>query len=183
MKLQSALALLIWGTNHSYGNAFASPHASPTLSSSSSHSYVPIAFSKETQKAPTAFVTSSSKSLQQRGGALSSTVNDNNIETTTSTTEGCPEKVAEFISQENWELLSARGKQALANLIIGDEGVNAQEHVYKDWPEAGVSDEGKVQLTEQVSVVYGSSKIIWPLMCGYVGSSHSMQFFSNYIIH
>jgi len=63
----------------------------------------------------------------------------------------CPEMVSQYVSSDNWSLLSARGKQALANLITGDEGIGAQEHVYKDWPEAGVDDEGKVQLTEQLA--------------------------------
>ena len=140
MKLQSALALLICATNHSYGNAFASN---------------PIAFSRDltqtllsssSSAAATAFLTSN-----QRGGALtssslSSTVNDD-VETSF-----YPDKVAEYISEGNWTLLSARGKQALVNLINGDDGVNAQEHVYKDWPEAGVEDEGKVKLAEQVRI-------------------------------
>lgn len=50
----------------------------------------------------------------------------------------------------------------MTNLINGDDGVNAQEHVYKDWPEAGVDDEGKVQLAEQVS---SNSNVCTSLLC------------------
>ena len=144
MKLQSALALLICATNHSYGNAFASN---------------PIAFSRDlTQTSSSSTVaataTTAFLSSNQRGGALSSTVDDD-VETSS-----YPEKVAEYISEGNWALLSARGKQALVNLINGDDGVNAQEHVYKDWPEAGVEDEGKVKLAEQVRELF--------LKCGIV---------------
>ena len=46
------------------------------------------------------------------------------------------------ISNENWDLLSARGQLALSNLIRldgngGGGGGGAQSHVYGDWPEAG----------------------------------------------
>lgn len=59
----------------------------------------------------------------------------------------------EVISQENWDLLSERGKAALSRLILYDmtSGHNGQRHVYGDWPEAGVDDEGKIALAEQVS--------------------------------
>lgn len=146
MKLQTALSLLIWGTSTSYGHAFAS---TPSLSGAVSSSLSSIAFMRSS-KDPLPFVT---KSIA-RGGAittppstsssvLSATVDD-------AVTDTCPETVVQYISAENWSLLSARGKQALTNLIVGDEGIGAQEHVYKGWPEAGVDDEGKVSLTEQV---------------------------------
>ena len=58
----------------------------------------------------------------------------------------------EVISQQNWDLLSSRGKEALSKLILHDKssGQNGQQHVYENWPDAGVDDEGKVQLAEQV---------------------------------
>lgn len=139
MKLQSALALFIWGSNHSYGNAFASssqPHSISSKSPSTS------------SKSPIAFPPSIAFLPRGGAGALSSTVNEE--ETDVETTY--PQKVAEYISKENWELLSTRGKQALSNLILGDDGIFAQEHVYKGWPEAGVQDDGKIQLVEQVSL-------------------------------
>lgn len=58
----------------------------------------------------------------------------------------------EVISQHNWDLLSSRGKAALSKLILHDKssGQNGQQHVYENWPDAGVDDEGKIQLAEQV---------------------------------
>lgn len=138
MKLQTALALFIWGNSHSYGNAFA---ASPST---------PIAFRADSSLPSFTFV---SKSIS-RGGAtdLPTTITTTTaLSATVDSVDVCPETVSKFISSDNWSLLSARGKQALTNLITGDEGVGAQEHVYKDWPEAGTDDEGKIKLTEQVS--------------------------------
>lgn len=58
----------------------------------------------------------------------------------------------EVISQNNWDLLSDRGKAALSRLILYDmsNGNDGQKHVYGDWPEAGVEDEEKRMLAEQV---------------------------------
>jgi len=65
--------------------------------------------------------------------------------TTTSTTESA-------VSVENFSLLSERGRKALEALIAFDEENNkAQSHVYQDWPEPGVEDEGKKQLAEQLA--------------------------------
>jgi len=61
------------------------------------------------------------------------------------------EKVAEFISQDNWDLLSEKGQTSLENLIKGDADIGAQAHVYANWPEKGTDDEGKKQLADQVS--------------------------------
>ena len=58
----------------------------------------------------------------------------------------------DYISKDNWDLLSSRGKTALSKLISSDVGVNGQKHVYDEWPEAGTDDEGKIQLAEQVSL-------------------------------
>ena len=54
------------------------------------------------------------------------------------------------VSSGNLELLSLRGRTALENLIAFDEKSGAQAHVYGDWPEPGVDDEGKKNLAEQV---------------------------------
>lgn len=61
------------------------------------------------------------------------------------------EKVAKYVTQENWDLLSERGQVALSNLILGDADVLAQTHVYSNWPERGIEDEGKRKLTEQLA--------------------------------
>lgn len=58
--------------------------------------------------------------------------------------------VSSFVSKENWDRLSSRGKVALANLIESDVDIGAQKHVYGDWPIAGTEDENKIKLTEQV---------------------------------
>jgi len=59
--------------------------------------------------------------------------------------------VAEYITQDNWDLLSERGQKALSNLIHGDDVIQAQKHVYANWPERGTDDEGKRKLTEQLA--------------------------------
>jgi hypothetical protein len=61
------------------------------------------------------------------------------------------------VSTENLQLLSERGRKALLALIEHDSSTLAQTHVYGNWPEVGVDDEGKKQLTEQVS----SSLVFW----------------------
>lgn len=55
------------------------------------------------------------------------------------------------VSEENLSLLSERGRAALENLIQHDAAEGAQRHVYADWPEAGVDDEGKLRITEQLA--------------------------------
>jgi hypothetical protein len=67
--------------------------------------------------------------------------------TTTTTTTSPP---TEVISEANWNLLSDRGRKALQNLMEHDRSFRAQTHVYENWPDAGVDDEGKIRLTEQV---------------------------------
>ena len=64
----------------------------------------------------------------------------------------CDELVTDFVSKENLEVLSTRGKTALTNLIQGDID-RAQTHVYANWPPAGEDDEEKIKLCEQVSVL------------------------------
>lgn len=61
----------------------------------------------------------------------------------------CPKQ----ISDQNWSLLSQRGKKALLNLIQVDTnaGTSAQEHVYANWPDVGSDDDGKFQLAEQLA--------------------------------
>lgn len=59
----------------------------------------------------------------------------------------------EVIAQDNWDLLSDRGKAALSRLILYDlsSGHHGQKHIYGDWPEAGVEDEEKKVLAEQIA--------------------------------
>jgi len=99
--------------------------------------------------------------LYTRGGGDSS--HNSLLESTTSSTQehattidsastfdSYSDIVASYINKENWVILSPRGKVALANLIESDVGIGAQRHVYADWPVAGVDDENKRKLTEQV---------------------------------
>jgi hypothetical protein len=54
-----------------------------------------------------------------------------------------------LISEGNLELLSERGRDVVLRLIEADtEG--DQRHVYGEWPVAGVEDEGKQRLVDQV---------------------------------
>jgi hypothetical protein len=53
------------------------------------------------------------------------------------------------VSAANLDLLSARGKTAVQNLIEHDVD-SAQRHVYGNWPEPGTQDDEKKRLAEQV---------------------------------
>jgi hypothetical protein len=75
-----------------------------------------------------------------RGGDLS-------LSASTTTSSALP---TEVISEANWNLLSDRGRKALQNLMEHDRSFRAQTHVYENWPDVGVDDEGKIRLTEQV---------------------------------
>lgn len=92
-------------------------------------------------------------SFLPRGGSL-----DSNVKSTLSSTGSAVEvdigPALEVISQGNWDLLSDRGKAALSRLILYDmsSGNDGQKHVYGDWPEAGVEDDEKRMLAEQVCV-------------------------------
>jgi hypothetical protein len=61
--------------------------------------------------------------------------------------------VTDYISSDNLALLSPRGQQVLERLILYDvtTGTGAQQHVYMDWPDVGVEDDGKRALTEQLA--------------------------------
>jgi len=135
MRLSSALALLTLGTTFPLGNAFANPNAPKSFLSNKS--------SAAQGKSSIAFL---SASVTARGGARAPTSISATAEGTT-----MEAKVAEHISQDNWDLLSERGQTSLANLIKSDADVGAQTHVYANWPEIGTDDEGKQQLADQVS--------------------------------
>lgn len=153
MKLQLAaasLVMLILSTNSCYGDAF--------LGSATSKRFMNHHLS--------AFVDSSSSSTfgiltttPLRGGSITNTSNNNkrrlsSLATSTSpssSTSTFPSTVEQYISAENWSLLSERGQTSIQAMIEMDEGLGAQAHVYSDWPEAGVEDEGKIQLTEQLA--------------------------------
>ena len=89
-------------------------------------------------------------------------------------------KVAEHISQDNWDLLSERGQTSLANLIKSDADVGAQTHVYANWPEIGTDDEGKQQLADQVSekIRSGEKKRQLPVQCIYYLFIHLFMYFT-----
>jgi len=135
MRLSSALALLTLGTTFPLGNAFANPNAPKSFLSNKS--------SAAQGKSSIAFL---SASVTARGGARAPT-------SISATAEGVTmeAKVAEHISQDNWDLLSERGQTSLANLIKSDADVGAQTHVYANWPEIGTDDEGKQQLADQLA--------------------------------
>ena len=101
-------------------------------------------------------LTSSSFQKQQnafflRCGGMSQ-FSSSSLTATSTSVEADVGPALEVISQSNWDLLSDRGKAALSRLILYDltSGHHGQKHVYGDWPEAGVEDEGKKMLAEQV---------------------------------
>ena len=56
---------------------------------------------------------------------------------------------SDTVTEANLSVLSDRGRLAVQNLVDFDEE-GSQTHVYGGWPEAGVEDEGKKQLADQV---------------------------------
>ena len=75
-----------------------------------------------------------------------------------SSSPSSPSSVFDVVSPRNWDLLSARGRRALERLVSHDHSASssgrpphAQAHVYGDWPDVGVDDDGKIALAEQVS--------------------------------
>jgi hypothetical protein len=109
-------------------SASASSFGTPSLSSSS-RSVRPSFVASKTNLQP----------LVPRGGASCSK----------STSLSASVDTAPEVSAANLELLSARGKQAVHNLIEHDVD-SAQRHVYGDWPEPGTQDDEKKRLAEQV---------------------------------
>ena len=109
-------------------NASASSFGTPSLSSSC-RSVRPSSLASKTNLQP--FV--------QRGGASSS-----KSSSLSASVDTHPE-----VSAANLDLLTARGKQAVQNLIEHDVD-SAQRHVYGNWPEPGTQDEEKKRLAEQV---------------------------------
>jgi hypothetical protein len=63
------------------------------------------------------------------------------------------------LSTANLDLLSERGKNAILSLVENDVN-GSQSHVYGDWPEAGVQDDEKIHLSEQVCEEYSLDKLI-----------------------
>ena len=88
----------------------------------------------------------------QDDGMTPTRASSTGLASTTSTEEIEATSAAEkVISQANWDLLSDRSRTALMKLIQYDLDHQHQTHVYENWPEAGVEDEGKRMLAEQVS--------------------------------
>jgi len=95
-------------------------------------------------------------SFLPRGGSLDN--NKSALASSASAIESDVGPAMEVISQGNWDLLSDRGKAALSRLILYDmsSGNDGQKHVYGEWPEAGVQDEEKCMLAEQIADLDGS---------------------------
>eukprot|EP00543_Licmophora_paradoxa_P005492 CAMPEP_0202442046 /NCGR_PEP_ID=MMETSP1360-20130828/1534_1 /ASSEMBLY_ACC=CAM_ASM_000848 /TAXON_ID=515479 /ORGANISM="Licmophora paradoxa, Strain CCMP2313" /LENGTH=658 /DNA_ID=CAMNT_0049057289 /DNA_START=100 /DNA_END=2076 /DNA_ORIENTATION=+ len=67
-----------------------------------------------------------------------------------SSTSLCQASMVETdVTAANLEILSGRGREAVAKLIENDDG--SQAHVYSGWPEAGIDDEGKIRLADQLA--------------------------------
>ena len=91
--------------------------------------------------------------LQPRGGSNTDKVSSTCLASTTESQTSGLEAIKNFVTEENFALLTPRGKSALENLILGDVD-QAQTHVYADWPAAGVEDDEKIKLCEQVRSFY-----------------------------
>mmetsp|Transcript_16288 Transcript_16288/g.23203 ORF Transcript_16288/g.23203 Transcript_16288/m.23203 type:complete len:764 (-) Transcript_16288:134-2425(-) len=62
-----------------------------------------------------------------------------------------PDHVSKHMSEENWNILSPRAQAAFASLIEQDASIEAQTHVYANWPSIGTDDENKRRLGEQLA--------------------------------
>jgi len=93
-----------------------------------------------------------------RGGSQDASATGIGHASSTSLAASSAVEALEVISADNWNLLSDRGKEALSTLIEYDSssGHNGQKHVYGDWPEAGVEDEEKKLLADQIADLDGS---------------------------
>jgi hypothetical protein len=68
--------------------------------------------------------------------------------------------ISDQVTEGNLQMLSERGRRSLLNLVEYDTD-GAQTHVYGSWPAAGVDDEGKKRLAEQVGTVYVVLLLLW----------------------
>ncbi|KAL7468993.1 hypothetical protein ACHAXS_009229, partial [Conticribra weissflogii] len=135
-------------------SGFESSQGSVVLAHGFTPSHVAHSYSVETRSSASS--TSTQRAfLLTRGGSQSSS---SALSATTNAVESDIGPALEVIAQENWDLLSDRGKAALSRLILYDmtSGHNGQRHVYGDWPEVGVEDEGKISLAEQIADLDGS---------------------------
>lgn len=140
MRLSSVLAGLTLGKISSTGNSFANLSFPQQIAGS---------FVQSTTCLP-----QNGKCIAPeliRGGESSSKFTALHASTVDSTDVELDAMVEKFISKGNWALLSHRGQGALLKLIQSDEGIDAQQHVYADWPEPGIDDDGKIQLAEQLA--------------------------------
>mmetsp|Transcript_7725 Transcript_7725/g.7297 ORF Transcript_7725/g.7297 Transcript_7725/m.7297 type:complete len:726 (-) Transcript_7725:264-2441(-) len=142
----TSLVALVY-TNASYTSAFSYSHAFTNYSQISASSdsdklYQFAAFLKPHYQ-------SGQFPLTVRGGGSSSSLAATPIRS--DTTASIPTTVAKFVSEENWALLTSEGQSALTNLIESDAKFLAQKHVYGDWPEMGIEDEGKIRICNQLS--------------------------------
>eukprot|EP00536_Pseudo-nitzschia_multiseries_P005156 jgi/Psemu1/318586/estExt_fgenesh1_pm.C_930029 len=91
------------------------------------------------------------------GGAISASSNELGNIKLNSSVDSSPtaEPTSGVVSDENLELLSDRGRQAI--LSLGEHDVDGfQKHVYGDWPAAGSFDEEKKRLADQLADLDGS---------------------------
>lgn len=137
--MNSFLVLLLCSTTTSYTIGTSTPRTTSTLSL--------LSFGKISPATKRAFFPA------PRGGSTwseSRTTLSSSTETSSAVTTS---SVNDFISEANIALLSQRGRAAIENLILHDMEYNgAQKHVYSNWPEPGIDDEGKIRLAEQVSL-------------------------------
>mmetsp|Transcript_5001 Transcript_5001/g.7584 ORF Transcript_5001/g.7584 Transcript_5001/m.7584 type:complete len:706 (+) Transcript_5001:201-2318(+) len=131
MKLATAAtALLLWSSASAFGIA-ESGKINSSVNSGTFHKQHHQAFLTKNQS------TSTNIWKNTRGGASSSS-SLNSAAVSSSA-----------VSTANLDLLSERGRTSIEKLIANDDG--SQAHVYSDWPEAGVQDEGKISLAEQLA--------------------------------
>ena len=127
-----------------------------SASASSFGANSPKRIHRGSSSSPSPSSSSSSSSVSRipfiSGGATTSTFGTrlkSSVDSTATTSSAVPAAV----TSENLELLSERGRKVILSLIEHDVD-GFQKHVYGDWPESGIEDEGKKLLAEQVSLVW-----------------------------
>jgi len=91
------------------------------------------------------------RALEQRGGTIDKPATCMSMTSTSTESDLYTSDISEYITKENFLILSDRGQKALSSLISSDTTDKAQTHVYSDWPSAGEQDEGKIALAEQLA--------------------------------
>ena len=146
------LSFLLFLLGFVLANGFAS-----SSSSSSSSTTGATAASLHHQRVTSSSATTTAASSRTISSTCSLDSSSASVVEELSSTSSSANHHDEFVSRENWELLSHRARSALSRLIRHDATPSSrgqQLHVYGDWSDVGVDDELKIRLGEQVKFFF-----------------------------